>query len=51
MSDIVERLRHMAKLLGVGSYDIPGLLNEAAAEIEALREHVPAPPPDPNERS
>lgn len=32
--DIVERLRHMAKLLG---YDLPDLLGEAADEIERLR--------------
>lgn len=34
--DIVGRLRHLAKLLGVGSFDIPSNLNEAAEEIAAL---------------
>jgi len=36
-TDIVLRLRHLAKLLGVGSFDIPARLNEAADEIERLR--------------
>ncbi len=33
-TDIVKRLRHMAKLLG---FDLPALLTEAADEIEKLR--------------
>jgi len=41
-TDIVLRLRHLAKLLGVGHFDIPARFNEAADEIERLRGHVPS---------
>jgi hypothetical protein len=37
VSDIVIRLRHMAKALG---FDLPALLNDAADEIERLRASV-----------
>ncbi len=38
MSDtLVERLRHLAKLLGTGHFDLPGHFNEAADTIERLR--------------
>ena len=36
-TELVERLRHLSKLLGVGSYDIPGVLREAADAIEQER--------------
>ena len=37
MADIVQRLRHLAKLLGL---DLPAILNEAADEIERLRKDI-----------
>lgn len=41
--DIVPRLRHLSKILGVGSFDIPARLNEAADEIERLRGYAQSP--------
>lgn len=34
-NDLVVRLEHMAKLLGVGSFDLPALFREAAAALKA----------------
>jgi hypothetical protein len=41
-TDIVLRLRHLAKLLGVGHFDIPARLNEAATEIERCHADIKA---------
>ncbi len=39
---LVERLRHLAKLLGTGHFDLPGHFNEAADTIERQAERVKA---------